>query len=55
MVILLALYLKLVLQLLGGRKYGYVNNIIVLNVKYFLKEITRVTTKDNTNVKALGV
>ena len=55
MAILFALYLELVLRLLGGCKYGYVNDIIVLNVKRSLKEIARATAKDNTDVKALKV
>ena len=55
MVILFTLYLKLILRLLGGRKYKYADDIIVLNVKYSLEKTACATTKDNTNVKVLKI
>ena len=55
MAILLALYLEPVLRLPGSRKYGYVDDIVILNIGRSLEETARATAKDDAAVKALRV
>ena len=54
MVILLALYLKPVIRLLEEFKYGYANNVTVLNVGRTLKEIAQAISEDDVVINLLG-
>ena len=54
MVILLALYLKPILKLPKGFKYGYVDDITTLNIGQILVKTIQVTYEDNVLIKVAG-